>query len=495
MKIPKQLRTLFVPGQRLSQRVAFAGGWLLALRVARQGLAIIRLIILARLLSPEAFGLVSIALVAMMLLTTFTEFGFAEALVQRKGDIRDYLDTYWIMCVIRGMILGGILFGIAPLVASYFNAPAVKPIIQVLSLVPLLDGLTSSGIVYYFKEMEGQKQFVWNTSSTITDFVVSVSAAFILRNVWALVIGALASYIVSMVVSFAMHPYRPKLRFDTSKAKEMFFFGGWALLFSIGHYVFTNVDTIIIGRLLGVVPLGFYTMAHKIGDLIGREMAMAGGRVIFPTFSKLQDDFVQLRRAFMTCVEAIAFVTFPIAVGIYILAPDFTSVLLGEQWTQAVPAMQILGIAAAIYSLIITGGTLYYAVGKPRIRFFIITIAVVIMVGLLFPLSTRYGLIGAAIAVLAGNVAGLIVQIWTSTGILKSGIKEMLRPMAFPTIISIILGISLTLAKRIFSQVSLGEFVIMLCVAAVVYVACSFLLWKISKTGPIQIVNIFLNRN
>jgi lipopolysaccharide exporter len=494
MKIPKKLKNLFVPGQRLSQRIVFAGTWMLALRAGRQGLGIVRLIILARLLSPEAFGLVSVALLAMALLVTLTEFGFGDALIQRKGDIRDYLDTFWIMSIIRGLVLAGIFVGIAPWVASYFDAPDAKPIIQAFAATLVLNGLTNSGTIYFYKEMEVQKRFIWEISAVLTDLVVSISAAFVLRSAWALVYGSIASNIVSTILSYILHSYRPKLKFDIPKAKEMFNFGWWALLYTTVNYVFTNVDTIFIGKLLGVVSLGLYTMAHRVGDLIGREMMMFSGTIVFPTYSKLQDNQEQLRRAFLTCIEAVAFLTFPVAAGVYILAPDFTTVLLGQQWLLAIPAMQLLAIAAAIYSLIITGGSLFYAVGKPRTRFLVMGAVCIIMVALLYPLSKIFGLVGAAGAVLAGSVGGLILLVLASSGILKSSIKELMRSLVYPIIFSLVLGISLILVKLAFTQVGIGEFVIFLCLAAVVYAACSLLLWKVSKSGPVQILTLLLGR-
>lgn len=494
MKIPKKLRTFLVPGQLLSQRVVFAGAWMLPLRVAGRGIAVVRIIILARLLSPEAFGLIAVALVVMDLLKTLTKFGFSDALIQHKGDIQNYLDTVWIMSAIRGLVLAGIVFSIAPLSASFFNAPDAKSIIQAMAAVLVINGLVSSGVIYFYKELQVHKRFVCEMSIILTDLVVSISAAFVLRNAWALVYGMVASSIVFVIVSFVMHSYRPKLRFDIIKAKEVFNFGWWVLLVSAANYVFITVDTIFVGRLLGVVTLGLYVMAHRIGDMIGREMAIVSDAIVFPTFSKLQDNQPKLRLVFLASVEAVAFVTFPIAVGIFVLAPGFTTVLLGQQWILAIPAMQILGIAAALYSLLGVGGSLFYAVGKPRTRFLVMVVASFIMVVLLFPLSKEFGMVGAAMAVLAGSVGGLLLQTWLSAGILKSSIKELMRPLVFPIIVGLVLGISLALAKHAFNQVGIGEFLIVLCVGAVVYVACSLLLWRLFKSGPVQILNMFRGR-
>ncbi len=494
MKIPQALKTFFVPGQRLSQRIAFAGAWMLVSRLADRGLGIVRIIVLARLLSPEAFGLVSIGLIVIDLLNTFTNFGFYEALVQRKGEIRDYLDTVWTMSVIRGLVLGGILFGIAPLVASYFNSPGAESLIKAMAAVLVIQGFFNSGLTYFRKEMAIQKQFIWSMSSTLTDLVVSVTAAYYLRNAWALVMGSVASYIVLVVVSFIMHPYRPKLRFEIQQAKEMLNFGGWALLFTAANYIFGNIDTIFVGRLLGVVAMGLITMAHRISSMMGVEIWILNSAVIFPSYSKLQDNQGSLRLAFLTSIEAIAFLTFPIAAGLYVLAPDFATVLLGQQWLEAVPPMQILGIAGAIFSIITTSGSLFYAINKPRTRFLIIMFANIITISLLYPLCREYGLFGAALAVLAGNVSGLLLQTWALARIMKSGIKDLLRPLVFPLIVSVIIGVSLKLTGQAFNQAGPGELAVALGIAVSVYAACSLLLWKLFKSGPVQILNLLRGR-
>jgi O-antigen/teichoic acid export membrane protein len=494
MKIPKTLKTIFIPGQRLSQRAIFAGAWMVPWRLAGRGLSIVRIIILARLLTPEAFGIVSIALIVKELLNNLTQFGFGEALIQRKGDIKDYLDTLWIMQVVRGLVLGGILFGIAQFAANYFNAPEAKAIIQVMAITLVVSGFFSSGIIYFYKELQIQKRFIWDLSGDLTEIAVTVSMAFVLRNAWAVVIGAVTSSIVFMIVSFIMTAYRPKLRFEIGKAKELFSFGWWALLYSIITYIFINFDTIFVGKILGVVVLGIYTIADKVGNLISVEIGLISNAIVFPVYSKLQDNNAMLRLAFFTSIEGIALITFPIAVAVFVLAPDFTPIVFGQQWIKAVPPMQILCIAAAIFSLISTGGSLFYAVNKPRKRFIIMLVASFIMVALLYPLSKEFGMVGAASAVLAGNIGGLLFQTWASAEILKSGIKDLLRPFISPVIVSLVLGITLTLTKQVFAQIKITELIMVICSGVAIYIVCSFLLWRLFKSGPVQVLNVFRDR-
>ncbi len=483
-----KLRFFTQPGKRLSQRVAFAGAWMLALRVTARGLAMVRLIVLARILTPEAFGLVAIALLIMELMNQLTATGFNTALIQRKGSIKDYLDTVWTMLAIRGLVLGGLLFGTAPLAAGLFNAPDAKPFVQAMAAVLVVYGFANSGLVYFSKELEVHKRFAWQMSSTVAEIAVAVSAALILRNAWALVYGSIAGSIVGVIVSYVIHPYRPRLRLDFQKAKELFGFGMWVLFSAVAVYIFSRVDSIYVGRFLGVAALGLYGMAHRIGDPIAEEVSNLTSSVAFPAYSKLQDNLPKLRQAFLAGIEAIVLVTFPFAVAIFVLAPDFTPLVLGNQWVPAIPAMRILGIAAAISALQSAGGSLLFAVGKPRLVFLTLVVASLVMVVLLAPLSRQFGLTGAAMAMLAGNGVGLLFIAWALRRILNLSVKDLVRLLISPFTVSLLLGVTLVLVKRAVGQVGLGEFISILCIAAVVYAASSLLLWRFFRSGLLQIL-------
>ena len=147
------------------------------------------------------------------------------------------------------------MYFVAPFVASFFYAPEAKPIIQDIGFSVLLQAFTNIGVIYFQKELEFNKEFIYQFAGTLADFIVAVSAVLILKNVWALVFGMLAGNAVRCIVSYLIHPYRPRLSSDLAKAKELFGFGKWVLGSSILIFLITQGDDIFVGKLLGATAL------------------------------------------------------------------------------------------------------------------------------------------------------------------------------------------------------------------------------------------------
>lgn len=399
MKVNHIYTWLRHPGELLSQRVVHAGFWAFALRITDRLFGLARTIVLARLLAPTDFGLFGIALLAMSALGTFSQTGFNAALIQKKEDIKPYLDTAWTIQAIRGILLASILFLMAPYVAAFFEAPVAKPILQVIGLSVLLQGFTNIGVVYFQKELEFHKQFVYMFSGTLVNVGVAISAAFLLRSVWALVFGLLAGNVVRLVVSYFVHSYRPRLRFEGAKAKELYAFGRWILGSSILVFLLNQGDDILLGKVLGVTALGLYQMAYRISNLPATEITHVISQVTFPAYSKLQDRLPQLRQAYLQTLQVVAFLSFPIAGGIAFFAPDFTRIFLGEQWMPMVPAMQVLAIWGLMRSLGAMSGSLFQGVGRPSILTSIQLAKLALLATLIYPFTVRWGMLGTALAV------------------------------------------------------------------------------------------------
>ena len=233
---------LMRPGNSLTQRVVHAGFWALGLRITLRVLGTIRIIVLARLLAPADFGLMGIAMIMMAMLETFTETGFWAALVQRRGDIRPYLDTAWTVQVVRGLLTAGLLALAAPLLAAFFDAPGAITIIRVMAIVAFIKGLNNIGIVYFHKDLEFQKRFLFEVANVIPQVAVGIGLAIALQSVWALVFGSLAGALTGMVASYVLHPYRPRLRLEWTKARELYGFGKWVFTHNILIYLARHLD-------------------------------------------------------------------------------------------------------------------------------------------------------------------------------------------------------------------------------------------------------------
>jgi len=437
-KIKKIANNLITPGETLSQKVVKGGFWVFFLRIVNRGFSIVRLIILARILSPSDFGLMGIALLTMSTLETFSQTGFQQALIQKKEDIKSYLNSAWTALILRGFILFIILYFIAPSAAIFFKAPEAKPIIRVIGFSILFQAFTNIGVTYFQKELEFRKQFIYQFSGTLADFIVAVSAVLILRNVWALVLGLLAGNAVRCFVSYLIHPYRPHLSSNLGKAKELFGFGKWILGSSILVFLITQGDDIFVGKLLGTTALGFYQLAYRISNMPATEITHVISQVTFPAYSKLQDNIPKLKAAYLKVLHVTAFLSFPIAGLIFILAPDFTKIFLGEKWMPMVPAMMVLVWWGVIRGLVGAMSPVFLSIGKPEILTKMQFFQSVLLIFLIYPLTVHWNILGTSVAVFLAALAMFFNRSNILIKAINFKILEFYKPIFIPMILTII---------------------------------------------------------
>jgi len=488
-KAKKLVKNLITPGGTLSQRVAKGGFWVFFLRIVNRGVSLIRLIILARILSPADFGLLGIALLTMSTLETFSQTGFQQALIQKKEDIKSYLDVSWTALILRGFILFIILYFIAPYAAIFFNVPEAKPIIQVIGFSMLFGAFTNIGVIYFRKELEFNKEFIYQFTGTLADFIVAISAVFILKNVWALVLGMLAGNIVRCFISYLIHPYRPRLNFNLEKIKELFGFGKWILGSSILVFLLTQGDDIFVGKLLGTTALGFYQMAYKISNMPATEYSHLIATVIFPAYSKLQDNIPKLRDAYLKVLQLTAFLSIPIAGGIYILAPDFTKIFLGVKWMPMVPAMQVLALYGMLRAIGATTGVVFMGVGKPEISTKIKCGQLILLATLIYPFTMRWGILGSSIAVTIYVLVFNFVAVYKVLTIVKSEFVKPVKIFVLPFVGTLIMTCTIFLIKTYaFDNIDILSFFLLIVSGIFTYLLIVYLFDLFFDYGNKQLI-------
>ncbi len=394
-----------------------------------------------------------IALLAMACLETFSQTGFAQALIQKKDKTEEYLDAAWTFMLIRNFVIFTLLFVGAPYIAKFFDAPKVMPIMRVIGLSLLfggpggIGGFANIGILYFQKELEFNKQFIYQITGTLADFAISVTAAIVLKNVWALVFGLLAGNIVRFFVGYKIHPYRPRLNFDFNKAHELFRFGRWVLASSILVFLATQGDDIFVGKLLGATLLGFYQMAYRLSNASATEITHVISQVTFPAYSKLQDNPEGLKQAYLKTLQLTAFISVPLAGGIFILAPEFARIFLGDKWMPMVPAMQVLALEGLIRSIAATTGPIFQAVGRPSIDTKWQVVRLIVLAILIYPLSSRWGILGTSIAVFFSILISTIGFCIMVAKITKCGIREFGKSITLPLITGLFMVVVILVLK------------------------------------------------
>lgn len=421
------------PAEPLAHRVIKSGFWVFALRVSYLVLYFARIVILARILGPMDFGAMGIALLVMSILEAFTQTGTLHALIQKKEDIRPYLDPAWTVSILRGAVLGGAIFAVAPLAARFFAASDVVPIIRGYGLALVIGGLVNTGVVEFQKNLQFHRQALFNFGGNVTNFVVVVAAALLLRSVWAFVLGDIAQRIAHVLLSFRLHPHRPRWSWQPDKMRELFRFGRWVSGSSAIQFLSTQGDDIVVGKMLGAASLGFYQMAYRISNTPTTEVSSVIGQVMFPTYAKLQDNKLRLREAYFKTFQIMIAPAFMLIAVLFALGPDLIRVMLGEKWLPMVPAMQILALAGTARAVTVTIGDLFFGIGRPRTQTGWEFVRLVALAALIFPLTKAHGLPGAAAAVLISLVVPLVGFALHLRGAIGSARFEFARYLFVPT--------------------------------------------------------------
>jgi len=383
----------------------------------------------------------------MSAIETFSKTGYREALIQKKEDIRGYLNAAWTVLIIRGFIIFIVIYLLAPYASLFFHSPAVVPIIQVLGFAFFFDAFNNVGVVFFRKELEFNKVFIHRFVGISTNFVVAVIAALILRSVWALVLGLLAEKIVSIIVSYVIHPYRPRFSKDIEKARELFGFGKWILGSSILVFIGEHIDDIFVGRVLSATALGFYQMAYRISNMLETEITQVITSVAFPAYAILQDQPIRLQKAYFRIMRLTMAISIPIAVGMVFLAPEFTVIFLGEKWMSMVVVMQLLAVAGLVKSIISTGSPLFTGGGYPNYQFYMQLIRGLTIIIVIYPLIVYAGISGAALGVILSMMGMLIIWYPLSQKITRASWRKYFDTFWPPLFCSLFMAGGLYIAK------------------------------------------------
>jgi O-antigen/teichoic acid export membrane protein len=380
----------------IQREIVKGAAWMVAARWAVRGIGFVSTIILARLLVPADFGLVALATMLTGLIGVFSELGLVYWLIREADPRREHFDTAWTLQMIVNGSLAIVVVGLAPLIQGWFDKPALGPVMQCLALVLVLQGAANPGIAWFRKNMDFFRDSLTIVLPKIVAFGVTVTLALLLRSYWALVAGILAFNGTFFVLSYVLHSFRP--RFDLSKVGEMWAFSFWSLSHSIFEYLADQIDTLIIGRFKTAREVGLYHVANDVAASPLVELSQPMSRVLMPAYVKIMDDRAELSRIFAKVFSGVALLALSIGTGVALIAHDAVAVILGAQWVECAPLMQVLAPAAAMFALAFPVYALLTALGRPRVAAYLTFVQVVLLVAAMLPAAAYYGLAEIALA-------------------------------------------------------------------------------------------------
>jgi lipopolysaccharide exporter len=338
--------------------------------------------------------------------------------------------------------------------------------------------------VLFQKELAFGRDAIVRQTQVIAEFIVAVWLAFRLGNVWAIVYGMLAGRVVGLLVSYAIQPYRPRLIFEIQKAKALFDFGRYVWGYTVIIFLITQGDDALVGRVLGTAALGFYSLAYKISNFPATGITHVISRVTFPAYSKLQDNLLTLRRGYLEVLQLTAFISLPVAGGVFSLAPEITRILLGEKWMLLVPAMQILALAGAARSVSATTGPVFQALGRPEVLTKLVAGRLAILALVIYPLTSYFGIVGSGLAVFLSALAIDPISFHMAMKLTEGDLAALGKSMIVPFASTTVMVLAIFAAKtRLIGQSQIGELFLAAALGAMVYLIVSYILDRTFSTG------------
>lgn len=378
-----------------------------ALRGVIRVLAVVKTAILARILLPEQFGVYGVALLVLGLLEMLTETGINVFLIQQKDEIEKYLDSAWVVSIIRGLLITFLILVTTPITISFFNSPQVDNLLYIVALIALVRGFINPMEVVFQKTLQFKKEFLYQSVLFFVDATVAIVLGFVTKSESSMLIGMLSAAVFEVVLSFVVFKQKPKILFDISKVKTVINSGKWVTGAGIFSYFFQNIDNIVIGKVLGVTQLGLYQQAYRISTLPVSEIGQIFNKVTFPVFVKISDDKKRLGTAYLKTLLIAFALVLPFGIIISLFSKQIILIVLGPNWLPIEPVLKVLAIYGVFKSLLNSTYSLFLSIKMQRVVMFS-ELAGIIGIGMfIYPLTNTYGVLGSSYAVLLGSLLSL----------------------------------------------------------------------------------------
>jgi O-antigen/teichoic acid export membrane protein len=424
----------------LTAKTARGSAWMLAMRVTVQLLGMSSMVILARLLTPEDFGLVALAGSAYVFFGLFGQFGFDIALIQMQDAQRSHYDTAWTANILVGFFVATAMLLVAKPAAWFFQDPRIEHVTYAFALLSIAKGFENIGVINFRKGLAFRGDFLYFVVPKVSSVVVGVSAAFMLRSYWALVIGMLSSQVATLLYSHFSQPFRPRL--SLAKFAELFAFTKWILGGKILRFLTLNGVEIIIGRLRGPEAVGLYGIANEVAYLPSSEIAAPINRVLFPSFSTIAQDQNRLRDAFAKVVAVTALVSMPAAFGILAVSESLVYVVFGEQWMPAAPILAVLALVGLLDATNTLVEPVLMARGALRSLSYVFMGNAMILVPSAILLVSSVGAIGAAYAMLLSGFAAMLMYYFAGKKQTGFGFRNLVQCIWRPLLASVLMAVT-----------------------------------------------------
>ena len=386
-------------------------------------ISLLSLAVLARLLSPDDFGLLAFALVFLGYLESVGDLGTGAALVYWPQRWREVAQLTFLANLLMGLVWMGVTLAAAPAVAGFFGRPESEQILQVLALVIPLKALGTTHDALLQRELRFRTRMVPEVGLIATKAVVALALALMGFGVWSLVWGQVAGQALCTLLLWILEPWRPGLFLPRGLIRPVVEYGRGIVGVNVLAAVIHHVDIVIVGRMFSTAVLGLYQMAYRVPDMAVTLLVRITSKVLFPALSRLRGSGGQLRNFYLPALRYLSLLTVPTTLGLAALAEPMVLTLFGEQWAGSVPILRVIALYAGIRALGTYAGDLMKATGRPGLLALLGTARAVVLVPVLVVAGTHSAL-AVAIALTAETILSTALYLGVAGHFLRVGWGE-----------------------------------------------------------------------
>ncbi len=413
--------------------------WRLAERCGAQGVSFVVSIVLARLLAPEAYGTIALVTVFTAILQVFVDSGFGNALIQKKNaDDIDFSSVFYFNIVVC-LILYGIMFAIAPLIANFYGDSELIPIIRVLCITIIISGVKNVQQAYVSRTLQFKRFFFSTIGGTIGSAVMGLIMAYMGCGVWALVAQQLANTIVDTIILWITVKWRPKAVFSMERLKGLASYGWKLLASSLLDTFYNNVRQLIIGKMYSSADLAYYNKGKQFPNIVISNVNSAIDSILLPVISASQDDLGKVKGMTRRAIKTNSYVIWPVVIGLAACAEIVIRLLLTDKWMTSVPYLQIFCITYGFWPIHTANLNAIKAMGRSDLFLKLEIIKKIVGMALLFS-TMWFGVMAMAYSLLVNSLLCQIINSWPNKKLLNYGYLEQLKDILPGILLAVVMG-------------------------------------------------------
>ena len=442
----------------LKKKVFSGIKWITLANVFKQVLTLISIVILARLLSPEDFGVYAILIVFVTFLTMFRDMGTTAVLIHISNPSQLLLSSVFYLNLFIGFIFSLALSLSASYLSLFFKIPELEEMLQIISLIFIIGSFSIVQKALFQKSMNFKYMSIIETSATFLGIFAGIFSAFYGLGVYSLIVQALVTSSVDTLLIWLYSSWYPSREFSLNEIKKIWKYTVNLSAFQFMNYFSTNSDNFLIGKYLSSSALGVYSLAYKIMLYPLQNISRTLMRVLFPAFSTIKDDNEKFKKVYLRVIFFISLVSFPLMIGLIATADVFVDVLFGDKWDGLATLLIILAPSGMLHSIYTTVGAIFTAKGNTDTQFKLGVVDSLLTVGG-FIIGLSYGVNGVAFAYLAVSIIMLYPIFKISWGQIELDVLEGLAVMTPILVISILMGCGIFLSDMVLFYLVENQFI------------------------------------